>query len=219
MFAPRRIHDDPPVFALDIPEALLAPDASFDWLDEDNLATLRALGSAQRRAQFACGRWLLAHAAREIAPGRHRVRFDGRRPAIEIAGAAGAASISHSGRRVLCTAAPVAAAGVDIEEIRPRKDWEGLAGRGLHPAERVRLDALPEAGRWEGFYAAWTMKEALAKALGTGLTLAFSRVLVSEEGRMEEGSDLLGANPGAWGFARLGLGPGWAAAVVWRRPG
>ena len=56
-------------------------------------------------------------------------------------------------------------------------------------------------------------------AVGTGLTVVFSRVLVSEEGRMEEGSDLLGATPGAWGFARLGLGPGWAAAVAWRRPG
>ena len=216
MFAPRRLHADPPVFALEIPDALLSPEAAFDWLAGDNLRTLQGLGSAQRRAQFACGRWLLEYAAREAAPGRHRVRFDDRRPMLEIDGVPAAASISHSGRVVLCGAGRVAALGVDVEAIRPRSDWEGLAARVLHPEERSRLAGLTDARRWEGFYRAWTGKEALAKALGAGLTLPFSRVLFSEEGFVQSGRDVLGEGAKAWRLARLDAGPGYAAALVWR---
>lgn len=214
MFAPRQIHDDPRVLALDIPEGLLSPDASFDWLAEDDLRKLRSLGTPQRRAHFACGRWLLWHAAEEVAPGRHRVRFDGRRPAIDIDGAPGAASISHSGRKVLCAVGRVRALGVDVEQIRPRSDWDGLAARVLHPEERTRLAGAD--GRWEGFYRAWTLKEALAKALGAGLTLPFPQILVSEGGVLQAGTEVLGTGAAAWHFARLDPGAGYAGAIAWR---
>lgn len=216
MFSPRRIHADPAVYSLDIPEILLRPEAKFDWLGEDDLGALRALGTHPRRAQFACGRWLLRHAAREVAPSRHRIWFDGRRPMIEIDGGPGAASISHSGRVVLCAAARAAGLGVDVEEIRPRSDWEGLAARVLHPEERSRLAALADDGRWEGFYRAWTRKEAFAKALGTGLTMPFSRILISEGGSLEQGADALGIDGAAWRFTRLEAGAGLAGALAWR---
>lgn len=216
--APRRIHADPPVFSLDIPETLLAPDAAFDWLGEDDCAVLRTLGNAQRRAQFACGRWLVRYAAHHAAGGDHRVRFAGRRPMLEIAGAPAAASISHSGRMVLCAAGRVAQLGVDVEEVRARSDWQGLAARVLHPEERERLALLPEALRWEGFYRAWTRKEALAKALGSGLALPFARIRISAAGRMEveEGAGIQGIDPAEWRFSGLDPGPGLAGAVAWR---
>ena len=217
MFAPRRLDAELPVFSLSIPARLLTPQAAFDWLGAEEQDRLRVLGSARRRAQFACGRWLLHHAARQVAAGgRYRVEFSGGRPLLELPGSTAAASISHSGDLVLCALGRVARIGVDVEEIRPRRNWAGLAARVLHPIELGRLRGLPEAGRWQGFYAAWTRKEALAKALGAGLALPFARILFSESGELKEGREITGLDRGHWRACLLDAGPQVAAALAWR---
>jgi 4'-phosphopantetheinyl transferase len=217
MFAPRRLDAELPVFSLSIPAALLSREAAFDWLGDEELARVRMLGSAQRRAQFACGRWLLHHAVRQIAGGeRSRVAFPEGRPVLELQGSPAAASISHSGNLVLCALGRVARIGVDVEQIRPRRDWGSLAQRVLHPVEVRRLAALTEAERWQGFYLAWTRKEALAKALGIGLKLPFARILLSSGGELEEAREIPGLEPAQWRLSGLEAGPGLAAGLAWR---
>jgi 4'-phosphopantetheinyl transferase len=217
MFAPRRLDAELPVYSLSIPARLLSPEAAFDWLGDEERARLRSLGNARRRAQFACGRWLLRHAAQQVAgDAPYRATFPDGRPLLELPGSAAAASISHSGDTVLCALGRVARIGVDVEQIRPRRNWEGLATRVLHPVERRRLAGLPEEVRWEGFYRSWTQKEALAKALGVGLALPFARILVSGAGELEEGADIPGLEEGRWRVAALGAQPGVAAGLAWR---
>ncbi|MFF9343666.1 4'-phosphopantetheinyl transferase family protein [Streptomyces sp. NPDC014773] len=76
-------------------------------------------------------------------------------------------SLSHGGSRAVIVCAPVPV-GVDVERI-PRGEVVGHVAPKLHPAERAELAALAPAERPVAFARAWTRKEALLKALGTGL--------------------------------------------------
>ncbi|TMJ89380.1 MAG: 4'-phosphopantetheinyl transferase superfamily protein [Alphaproteobacteria bacterium] len=65
--------------------------------------------------------------------------------------------------------------GVDVEHVRPLADWKRIAARYLHPGERMELMALSEDERLTAFFRCWTRKEAVAKALGVGLSLPLNR--------------------------------------------
>lgn len=73
-------------------------------------------------------------------------------------------SISHSKSLILCALSerPV---GVDIEDIRPRRD--PLPRYALTKEEFSRYQAM--GGDWPAFYALWTRKEAWCKYTGQGL--------------------------------------------------
>jgi 4'-phosphopantetheinyl transferase len=60
--------------------------------------------------------------------------------------------------------------GVDIEQLRPVHHLESIARRYLHPAEAKDILAAPLELRHEAFLRCWTAKEAVIKAIGTGLT-------------------------------------------------
>ena len=55
--------------------------------------------------------------------------------------------------------------GIDVEVHRPRRNFDRLAAAAFGPEEQclVTADGAP------GFYRIWTLKEAMAKASGTGL--------------------------------------------------
>jgi len=127
------------------------------------------------------------------------------------------ASLSHSGDLVVCAAGRVQTVGIDVEQIRPRSDWQALARFALHPTERRRMEGLAEAIRWQRFYQAWTFKEALAKALGLGFfTLPFDRIAISQHGLIEEAPDDERLRAEQWHLRPLSLGDGFAAAIAWR---
>lgn len=73
-------------------------------------------------------------------------------------------NISHSKNLMLCAVSqkPV---GVDIEDIRPRRD--SLPEYALSPAEFAEYQKL--GGDWPAFYILWTRKEAWCKYTGQGL--------------------------------------------------
>jgi 4'-phosphopantetheinyl transferase len=60
--------------------------------------------------------------------------------------------------------------GVDIERLRAVSHLESIARRYLHPAEADAILAAPPELRYETFLRCWTAKEAVIKAVGTGLT-------------------------------------------------
>jgi 4'-phosphopantetheinyl transferase len=75
-------------------------------------------------------------------------------------------NLSHCGDHAVLAVAenPV---GVDIEALRPVSDlWKHV----LTEAERDRFLRMPAARRTAAFFSCWTRKEAVLKAIGTGLS-------------------------------------------------
>jgi 4'-phosphopantetheinyl transferase len=81
-------------------------------------------------------------------------------------------SLSRSGELAAYAFAGGRAVGIDIEAIRPFDAADALAGRIFPLRERCAYAALAEPDKVTGFFRSWTRTEALAKALGGGLTLA-----------------------------------------------
>ncbi len=69
--------------------------------------------------------------------------------------------------------------GIDVEYIRPLSDYEQIAKFFLTSNEMEALCQLPEEIRLQGFYKAWTRKEAFVKALGVGIGNALHKFEVS----------------------------------------
>ncbi|SDF24449.1 4'-phosphopantetheinyl transferase family protein [Desulfovibrio legallii] len=137
-------------------------------------------------------------------------------------------SLSHAGHMVwaaFCRQAPV---GVDVEEIRPLPDLDDLAAQ-LHPEENAQLRALPPALRQAAFYRCWTRKEAVLKALGTGLFLPLAD-FQTDVGEAEADWLLFlpraaaafnpapDAGPPRWTCRDLPAPPGYACAVAAMTP-
>ncbi len=143
----------------------------------------------QRAARFVhphhADRFRAAHAAL-----RHAVSAYAGVPAAALRFAAGpfgkprldppgvAFNLSHSGDWALIALARAAAVGVDIEQPRPIPDHAELARRTFAPAEAAALEALAPDDRLPGFFRCWTRKEAVVKALGTGLSTPLDRFVV-----------------------------------------
>jgi len=84
-------------------------------------------------------------------------------------------NVSHSGHHGLIALAPSGRVGVDVEERVPRRDLDQLSAAVFGPDERADLAALAGDYRVHLFFRLWTLKEAVAKALGTGLSFDVSR--------------------------------------------
>lgn len=129
---------------------LAAPDAArhFDpaELTDGERAQMARLRRAMRRQEFAVSRALRAH-----------VRRHAREPAEE--------SLSHSGGyAALARADSSLRIGVDVEFHR-RRDVLRMARSAFSESEADALAAAADPERERLFYAMWTVKEALAKAL------------------------------------------------------
>ena len=80
-------------------------------------------------------------------------------------------NVSHGGAHGLIALAPAGRLGVDVEERVPRRDLDGLIGSVLGPGEQRELAAADGRRKLHRFYHLWTIKEALLKALGTGMSM------------------------------------------------
>lgn len=77
-----------------------------------------------------------------------------------------AVSISYSHQLVAVAASYEGPLGIDLEEVRPR-DVDPIANRWFAPQELEWMERQPD--RVRAFLQLWTAKEAVGKALGTGL--------------------------------------------------
>jgi 4'-phosphopantetheinyl transferase len=206
-----------------IPDRLFGDRADFPWLSERERQVAAAFAGRKRRAQYAAGRLLVRYALDQAPGGKGRdwrVEADasGR---LEVAGGgvdpAPAVSLSHSGSLALCGLKRSGGLlGVDIERCVPRRSgWTALAGFVLHPREQERLAGLDAPERWRGFYRSWTLKEALAKALGVGLALPFDRIAFSADGRLEAAPGDCGLEREEWRFTAFELEERWLGAAAW----
>lgn len=128
---------------------------------------------AEDRARFVTARGVLRHVLAEYV-GQAADQLDLRRaefgkpycpggPGFNLSHAGGVALLAvtpeHDG-----TSVPL---GVDIERYRPM--LSDLARRYFTPGEVAELEDLAPERREAGFFRCWTRKEAMIKALGTGL--------------------------------------------------
>jgi 4'-phosphopantetheinyl transferase len=69
--------------------------------------------------------------------------------------------------------------GVDIEAVRAVPEADAIAAQFFSPRERAAYLALAPHDRPLGFLKCWTRKEAVSKALGSGLSIPFEALEVS----------------------------------------
>jgi 4'-phosphopantetheinyl transferase len=78
-------------------------------------------------------------------------------------------SLSHGHDHAAIAISDDHAVGVDVESMRPIDGMADLARDCLSPAEYLDWSALANDQRTRAFLVAWTRKEAVLKAIGTGL--------------------------------------------------
>ena len=88
-------------------------------------------------------------------------------------------NVSHSGAHGMIALSRQGRVGVDVEARVPRHNLAGLIDAVLTPGEQHELEELAEADsgrRLEFFLNLWTLKEALSKAYGKGLSMDVSSI-------------------------------------------
>ena len=153
------------------------------WLDETDLARYHRFLYPQPAFRFA----LCRSAVRSILCGylgcdNRDLSFElspFEKPFALVAGKAVMVefSVSHSAEHGLIAVAPNGRVGVDVEERRCRK-LSDLIEIAMAPHERAYLKGLEETEKQRQFLRFWTLKEAMLKALGTGLYFDISRLEV-----------------------------------------
>jgi phosphopantetheinyl transferase len=78
-------------------------------------------------------------------------------------------SLSHSGGWLAGALGMGTLIGIDIEYHKPNRDFTALANAAFGPRERWQV----EGGDASEFYRIWTLREAMAKAAGVGLSFVF----------------------------------------------
>lgn len=166
------------------------------WLamgdDIDHLANdphlLRCLSTAERqraarfrfdadRTRFITGRVLARRLLEKLGgrpavewelgvgpSGRPRVVGDPRPTALDF-------NIAHTEGLVVCAATRGPSVGIDVEARVETPDYMEIARRFFAPAEVRMLQSTTGEVSLRAFFAMWTLKEALVKALGGGLTI------------------------------------------------
>jgi 4'-phosphopantetheinyl transferase len=92
-------------------------------------------------------------------------------------------NISHRGDTAVIALASGAAVGVDVESARPHTSPQRLAARFFDPDEAAVIAALPEALASDAFLRCWTAKEAVLKAIGSGLGERMGAVVLNPDPR------------------------------------
>jgi phosphopantetheinyl transferase len=151
--------------------ALDAPTRKAYWLalpdcDREELSTR----SPELRTRDAAIRWFL-RSALGWPEGAVDCDAEGR---PSIAGAA-TFSLSHSGSRALIATADQGLVGADLERLRPMPGARATTTRRFAEAEQSAILAAPDID--EAFLTVWTIKEAVAKAHGTGLRGALATAI------------------------------------------
>ncbi|MEX2093895.1 MAG: 4'-phosphopantetheinyl transferase superfamily protein [Pirellulales bacterium] len=78
-------------------------------------------------------------------------------------------NLAHSGSLTLIAVTRDGEIGVDVELVRPVDQAHEIAARNFHSAERDALRDADTASLPAAFMRCWTRKEAVLKAIGTGL--------------------------------------------------
>lgn len=126
-------------------------------------------------------------------------------------------NLSHSQELALIAVAPDRQLGVDLEAVDLNYGWQDIARQFFTPKEQALLHRLPAPAQGPAFFQLWTRKEAVLKAIGTGLSVPLNQV---EVGLDPDQSPRFMRPPWqpqsteAWTIQDLSLAPTYAAAVA-----
>lgn len=126
-------------------------------------------------------------------------------------------TLAHSGTLAAYACAVGCELGVDIEQVRPTREQEGIVRRYFSHEEYDEWLSLGAALRDEAFFNCWTRKEAYIKALGEGLArpLDSFRVSLSPGAPAMLLSDAADpAAPGRWSLVELRPADGYVGALA-----
>ena len=118
-------------------------------------------------------------------------------------------NLSHSGDLVALALVRARPIGIDIEVSRPLNDAALLARRILGPDEREHFERLPEAVRGTALLTTWTRKEAVLKAMGTGISGGLTSIDV-----LADSVACSGETPTTWFVRTLQMPPGFYGAIA-----
>jgi 4'-phosphopantetheinyl transferase len=130
-------------------------------------------------------------------------------------------SVSHSSDCCMLAVRLDQPIGIDVEKIRDLPRGLDIAQTYFAPAEKRALNGLQGTARRDAFFALWTHKEAVVKALGISLAPNLARVefdfdpiggprLVAWDGDQ--------AVAQSWSVIRLAPAPGYVAALATAHP-
>ncbi len=130
-------------------------------------------------------------------------------------------SLSHSEDLVLVALSPSWEIGVDLEFLRALQ-FDSMIPLCIAPAEHEEMQKLPSRIRRRRFFELWTRKEALAKAVGLGLSIPLREIVFQsvhpEAGRGSElaliSAPSIMGDPERWQVAPLEVSDEYVAAVA-----
>ncbi len=114
-----------------------------------------------------------------VAIERHCVRCGSRehgKPLLADASAGIHFSLAHSGPHVVVAVSRAGPVGIDVERLKPTTDYRPLYRRTLTADEAVAFHA--GGARLPDFLRTWVRKEAVTKAVGTGIATPFDTFAV-----------------------------------------
>jgi 4'-phosphopantetheinyl transferase len=179
------------------------------------------------RRQFLAGRSLLRIVLSKyttIPPHLWRFRVnDYGKPSIEspAAGTDLWFSVTHTSNVAAVAVAVGFQVGVDAEWVSRSADWKTVAENYFAPEEWGYLRSLPDAEQRTGFFQIWTLKEALLKALGQGLSIplnAFRFAFPRGQSPSVHFSRSLPNQPDEWRFWLFTAPPDQQFAVAVKHP-
>ncbi len=126
-------------------------------------------------------------------------------------------NLGHSGHRAVYAIASDEL-GVDIELVKPLKDWQKISERFFSQREVEELKMLDPTLQTAGFFACWTRKEAYIKATGEGLAAGLSKFYAGANPSVSVGAIEIDQDDQSpqWYFKDLKVGDRYAGAVVTR---
>jgi 4'-phosphopantetheinyl transferase len=172
------------------------------WLDDKELGRWREfVHPGARRRYGLCRAALRALLCERLGCGNDRLSFGSSRydkpfALVDYSPAPVSFNVSHSGNHGLIVLASEGRIGIDVEERTRRRDFGRLIEAAFGKDEQAALTRAGGQDRIYLFFKLWTIKEALIKALGTGLSY--------DPANFEAPSQMrLGASSGIHRFAEL----------------
>ena len=169
--------DDVDVVYVDLRSDAAKEQEAWAWLDGGELSRARRFQhTGARRRYVLCRASLRSLLCSALDCSNQRLTFDTAehgKPLAMVDGRPASISfnVSHSGRHGLIALAARGRVGVDVEERVPQHNLDTLVDAVFGPNERADMAAASGSRKLHLFLDLWTMKEALSKALGTGLSM------------------------------------------------
>lgn len=124
-------------------------------------------------------------------------------------------NLTHSHGVIACAVSLTREVGIDVEDCLRTLEFLELAERFFSPPESAYLRQLPGHALGSAFFSIWTLKEALVKAIGQGLSYPLDTFGFDLDGdRLRRFCPLTAEVPSDWRFLQFQLGERHRGAVA-----